>query len=554
MKIHCQIFSESRELLEASVFVSTAKNKRIAMKFHDRMGYEIDLDLRHSEVITFEIHKEGFESLICKDFARKEGYVFVLGKLGMKYIRYGDSILPKNNYDDLICISGFGDGFKSIIDQLELEKVLNCDGKILNTDDVYRIKGKKQKIDKNSFQNTIKALRNNHLIQFSGYVAAIEASYTTVFSNKVKVHFKKDVSQSTIKKLVEQLNFTLVRHSQEDKYSIISLGGDFLDDLSDCIEKIYQTGLVDLIFPLTIATFPVDSIPNNFLWKGQYDHVIIEVKDAWTILEAANGSSQTFGTGDIIVGVTDDGLTPKDDGGVYTQNASFTGTVIEKDGTPIPKIFKLQDFRTASFGDNNNTPIIRNGNSSTHGVNVCGIISASPNLLYGTAGVTGNSQLLSFIIQNVTATQQIQAIRWGAGIKEYIFNTNTLPKLAKGFDLLACSIAYNYTSSMSAQHVLTDEFADLVKDVLLIARNGRGALMVFSAGNENSTVRFLPPPVGGSASNRFSAYENVLSIGATSFYPDYLDSFDRPIERKAVYSNFGKIDFCAPSSNGGRAY
>lgn len=145
MKIHCQIFSESRELLEASVFVSTAKNKRIAMKFHDRMGYEIDLDLRHSEVITFEIHKEGFESLICKDFARKEGYVFVLGKLGMKYIRYGDSILPKNNYDDLICISGFGDGFKSIIDQLELEKVLNCDGKILNTDDVYRIKGKKQK-------------------------------------------------------------------------------------------------------------------------------------------------------------------------------------------------------------------------------------------------------------------------------------------------------------------------------------------------------------------------------------------------------------------------
>lgn len=392
------------------------------------------------------------------------------------------------------------------------------------------------------------------MIQFSGYVAAIEASYTTVFSNKVKVHFKKDVSQSTIKKLVEQLNFTLVRHSQEDKYSIISLGGDFLDDLSDCIEKIYQTGLVDLIFPLTIATFPVDSIPNNFLWKGQYDHVIIEVKDAWTILEAANGSSQTFGTGDIIVGVTDDGLTPKDDGGVYTQNASFTGTVIEKDGTPIPKIFKLQDFRTASFGDNNNTPIIRNGNSSTHGVNVCGIISASPNLLYGTAGVTGNSQLLSFIIQNVTATQQIQAIRWGAGIKEYIFNTNTLPKLAKGFDLLACSIAYNYTSSMSAQHVLTDEFADLVKDVLLIARNGRGALMVFSAGNENSTVRFLPPPVGGSASNRFSAYENVLSIGATSFYPDYLDSFDRPIERKAVYSNFGKIDFCAPSSNGGRAY
>src|SRR5699024_235233 len=48
--------------------------------------------------------------------------------------------------------------------------------------------------------------------------------------------------------------------------------------------------------------------------------------------------------------------------------------------------------------------------------------------------------------------------------------------------------------------------------------------------------------------------KNVLSIGATSFYPDYLDSFGKPIERKTIYSNFGKIDFCAPSNNSGGAY
>lgn len=188
MKIYCRISYESKELLEASVFVSTTKNKRKIMKYREHIGYEIDLNVKDREVITFEIYKEGFEPLICKNFARKEGYIFVLGKIGVKYMRYGDSIIPKNNYSDLIYISGYGAKFEKYINQLGIEKVTKYNGKFFSTEGVYKLKP--QSTD--NIGSIIKILRRSDLVQFAGYIANIEDTYAVSYSDHLKVYFRKE--------------------------------------------------------------------------------------------------------------------------------------------------------------------------------------------------------------------------------------------------------------------------------------------------------------------------------------------------------------------------
>lgn len=555
MKLICHIYDESRTKTRAIVRVVYGDKERKRLRLNRNAGtYEIDLDVKPGEKLRFLITKKECEPIEQIEFARQGEYRFVLGKKGTNYQRFGNIKEPLKKYDNYYIIEGSGKEFQQILEQLNLEPVTEIDGEKLKVKNVFVKKRDKKKKGKKGqlrqFQADLETLRNHASVDAAGPVSKIQNRHSEILSNEFLVKFKANTSISKIKQAVQNCGLTISHKNSFGEY-IIKSGPNCGYDLYDHMEELYSSGLVDLMFPRTLTTTPEDADPTNFLWEGQYSHDIIETKEAWDALETANGTPLKFGTGDILVGVADNGLTPKDEGGgTYTQNASFLGDVISADGTtPITKI-KLHDFRDdPKFGPTNNHSV----DGSTHGSNVGGIISAKANLTIGTAGVAGNTRLFSIIVQTIAFDQKIEAFYWAAGLKKYADgdSAHDLTQLGKGFDVLASSLAFDVTSSLatvSGEEVLTDKFKDLVEQVLLRGRSGRGALMVFSAGNESTSHTYIPPALGSSETNRFSVYDGVLSIGATGLYTDHNG------ERKSSYSNTGKIDFCAPASSGGVGY
>jgi len=198
------------------------------------------------------------------------------------------------------------------------------------------------------------------------------------------------------------------------------------------------------------------------------------------------------------------------DAHIHCQNSlnNFSGKgvriAIIDDGFDInhPEI-RNNIIATIAIDDNGNisNDVSHSTSSSYHGTAVSGIIAAEHNTI-GIRGIASNAQLILIKMpQNFTDSIEIelfkQAVKYGA-------------------DIISCSWGTNDVS---------DTVKDYIEDISSTARDGKGVIIVFASGNDDTLMK-----------NDESAIPTVLGVGATS--RDNL---------RTSYSNYGKdLDLVAP--------
>lgn len=548
MRIVCKIKDHLGRILTQVKVVVMHNNQEVRLKFNSKdQSYVGKLDAKAGEILKFLIESIGFEKVEQCTYLEKKSYEFVIGPKGSKYLRCGDKRLPFVVFEGVFGVSGSTKKVKSSLEKMNLVPLESIDGVKMPVNTVFikkEEKGKRNqnrkrltKSERNEFNQNLKKLREESGAKGIGPVIKREGTNSAcVLSSKLRITPKKGVSLIEFNKLLNDYNFRITGTS-EDQF-IVEGPADCGLDLFDVSENLFDSGLIESIYPIILRERVLDYTPGNFLWNGQYSHKIIRVHHAWGLLDTRFSPSRKFGIGDIMIGVDDSGLPEMNPGTAQPEHHSFQGQVIKLDGTPADKIFRRRDFLN-NVDNNNSVNVADEENDQTHGMNICGISSgnASPNGLadIGTAGVAPASRLFPVISLYPTDIGQIVAMyNWMAGFSDYNYAGPKLTKLTESPDII-----------MSSLGTVLDEatdglgFKEFVEKALRRGRKGRGMLMVRSGGNDSTHIDYTPGGV-----NRLSAYENVLSIGAVSIFPDETEL------KKSVYSNTGKIDFCAPSNSG----
>jgi len=156
----------------------------------------------------------------------------------------------------------------------------------------------------------------------------------------------------------------------------------------------------------------------------------------------------------------------------------------------------INDIRGWNFSENNNNPADDDG----HGTICAGIMAAKGNNGIGTAGVCWDAKIMALkVFPNSYADVCAEAIRYAA------YN---------GAKIISNSWGSSYRSQ-------------IIKDAIDYAK-AMGAVLVFAAGNNNSTDEIYP-----------ACYPEVIAVGAT-------DSSDK----KAYFSNYGTwVDVFTPGAS-----
>ncbi len=156
-------------------------------------------------------------------------------------------------------------------------------------------------------------------------------------------------------------------------------------------------------------------------------------------------------------------------------------------------------------------PVLGSNYHAPHGTACAGLISAEGNNGIGVVGVTWNCRIMPIRIGvapwEVTAEVAATAIRWAA---------------SNGADVLSCS--WGTTDSPIVNSAITD-----VTSLGGIGRDGKGCIVVFSAGNESSNI------------TGFKGRSDIIAVGATDDH-----------DQRWSYSNYGPgLDIVAPTGGSG---
>jgi subtilisin family serine protease len=156
--------------------------------------------------------------------------------------------------------------------------------------------------------------------------------------------------------------------------------------------------------------------------------------------------------------------------------------------------------------------------ANAHGTMCAGLIAAQGNNGVGVSGATWNCKIMPirwYRIQSngtgetVTQADVATAFRWAAD---------------QGADILSNSWGWNYNPTPIIHSAIVD-----VTKPSGIGRSGKGCIVLFSAGNDSSSIKWYPPK-----------YPEVITVGAT----DHNDV-------RCYYSDYGpELDIVAPSGPG----
>lgn len=243
----------------------------------------------------------------------------------------------------------------------------------------------------------------------------------------------------------------------------------------------------------------MNATPNDPGYRYQWHYPAINLPQAWE-----------FTTGDpqVVVAVVDTGVAPHPEfSGLLRYDLGFDA---------ISQSFRSLDGggidRDADDPGDRSSP---SGASSFHGTHVAGTIAARSNDGVGVAGATWRSTLMPVrVLGEFGGTEYdiIQGIRWAAGLSN---DSGTVP--AQRASVINLSLGGLAPGGCPAEYV----------SVISAARSN-GTIVVAAAGNDATTVPFVPAVCAG-----------VVSVSAVG-----LDN------RLAPYSNFGSsIDVAAPGGD-----
>ena len=271
--------------------------------------------------------------------------------------------------------------------------------------------------------------------------------------------------------------------------------------------------------PVLYHTFQDDGVtPTDFLFPEQWDHPIINTPEAWQALQTVN-PEHTFGSPDIIIAVVDTG--------VEVTHPEFRGTV----SNGRPKLYKQFDFATMR-------PNMHNL-ASDHGTCCASAATAQANngsaiagINEGVAGIAGNCRLIA-IRRGGPESRYAEMYLWAAGFHANSPDPRFPARISPGADVITSSFGFDQSIGDPISGLMSMTFDRLTND----GRSGRGALLLFSAGNEDTDLdeTFHRP---------WGMYDRCLCVSASTLADDGVK------EVKASYSSYGStVDFCAPSND-----
>jgi subtilisin family serine protease len=242
--------------------------------------------------------------------------------------------------------------------------------------------------------------------------------------------------------------------------------------------------MVDSFYTSIQANFPNDLYFND-QWglsnTGQYCNT------NGIDINFCNASQLTFGNSNVIIAVIDQGL--------------------EMNHPDMTNIYSV------SYDTEND--MTQSNIYGPHGTACAGIIGANPNNEAGISGIAPSCQIMS--ISN-----------------ELVLQTGTKQKLANGINFAWQNGAHVISNSWGHDNLQSSLIDDAINNAFENGRNGKGSIVVFSAGNNNSSLIYPA-----------NSNPNILTVGAIS--PSGKRKSPNTCDTENWGSNYGdELDIVAP--------
>jgi subtilisin family serine protease len=360
-----------------------------------------------------------------------------------------------------------------------------------------------------------------------GALVQLSDEHASFLTDRVVARFAEGVDDVAVARVAARHGFTPVsRFGDLGNVHRLRFGGPATYAVLDASNALAAEPEVLWAEPDLVHTIEEDAVaPTDFLFPEQWDHQIINTPDAWQALQTTDPDRAdpdcTFGSPDIIIAVFD--------GGVDVTHPDFSGAV----SNGQPKVYQQFDFATMQpdmnslFNDHGTccasaATAQANNNSTVAGINE------------GVAGVAGNCRLIAirhFITPNSRESEFAETYLWAAGFDANSSTPGFPAQITPGADVITNSFGISEGHSISG--LMKDTF-NLLTDH---GRGGKGVLLFFAAGNQNSHLDVT-------CKRPWAMYERCFGVSASTLANDGVT------EVKASYSSYGStVDFCAPSSS-----
>ncbi len=495
--------------------------------------------------VTIHVSAKGFEPETHTIVLRDEVTRVVIGlrQPGQLAYTYGNDRLAFVPVDDAFLIhvwgAGAADTFSEVAKKQELKWRPVSPQARSATDELFlRVNGDMEK----AYELTKELTRNELNAEISRVIEHGDRPALGL-TNELVVRFQDDVNRSEAERLAASAGLKITRELRHagNAFVLARVGGPSYD-LLKAADTLSESGRViyveaNLIFFLE----PDQYTPNDPLW-AQVPHLqLIDVDDAWDLLDNV-AVALRGGSPNITIAVIDtDGVAP--------DHPDLTANLT--DGTS--KLVTFMNFLAAPIAAQTVA-----GLGGDHGTECAASATAAFDDNRGLPGVAPNCHLIGARLnQAVTAVQMADTYLWVAGF----LNGSTTPGFpaalpARSADVISTSYGSNGLA-------LSNTVRDCFDFLTTYGRGGKGCVLCFSLGN-TGYINFTNPI--GAFFRAWPTYEKTLAVGssinvnptnpvAVSFHADpagNVNNIATAVDTRALYSPFGatalrKPDLVSPS-------
>jgi subtilisin family serine protease len=497
--LRVQVVGVDGELLhDATVVVrpAGAKKGRATLRFDPRQGV-YTAALAPGEYVA-EVAARGYDAqqrgVVVGTAAPAE--TFVLGRKGMSYYYRGRVRVPFAPLPDRIGVSFAPDTTADAVDAmrraLKLEEAETPEPAKREHVRLFRMP---DPLDRPAGRQLLLRISKHSHVRRAGAIVRIDRGTVAFLTTEIVARFLAQVTREQVAALARDLELTVQRNIPYagNAYLLEADGPADYTVLQAC-EALVRTGLVEYAEPNLVQTAVDDFTPNDDRYDEQPHHSIVQSETAW---------DSGLGDAGVIVAVVDAGC---DIDHPDFQDSALPG------GTNIYQAF---DF----------TSMDADPTANSHGTKSTGIVAAITNNTTGVAGMAGNCRIIAVRYPSGTDLDYSDAYIWCAGFDPQSTTAGFPAPISPGADVISSSFGIS-------QAALSGLMRDTLDFLTTYPRNGKGCVVVFSVGNDDSDFTTY---------RQWAAYDKTIAVASSRISPP------DAAEVKVSTSNFGaKVDVCAP--------
>lgn len=497
--IRVQVVSFNGELLrDATVVVRPAAGKKapVTLRFDPRQG-TYTAALAPGEYVT-QVAARGYDAqqraVVVGTAALAEA--FVLGRKGMPYYYRGRVRVPFEPLPDRIGVSFAPDTTGETVDAirraLKLEEAETPEPAKREHVRLFRLP---DPLDRPPGRELLLRVSKHPRVRRAGAIVRIDHGTVAFLTTEIVARFLAQVTREQVASVARELRLTVQRNIPYagNAYLLEAEGPADYTVLQSC-EALVRTGLVEYAEPNLVQTAVDDFTPNDDRYDEQPHHTIVQSETAW---------DSGLGDANVIVAVVD--------AGCDIDHADFQDPALPG-GTNIYQAF---DF----------TSMDADPTANSHGTKSTGIVAAITNNTTGVAGMAGHCRLIAVRYPSGTDLAYSDAYIWCAGFDPQSTTAGFPAPISPGADVISSSFGIS-------QAALSGLMRDTLDFLTTYPRTGKGCVVVFSVGNDNSDFTTY---------RQWAAYDKTIAVASSRISPP------DAAEVKVSTSNFGaKLDVCAP--------